>query len=168
MSTTLDQVTELVKSLLTAEDDVEAAEDELKRRKEFARVIREETLPGVMQELNLAEYKLDTGEKVKIAQEVYCSIPKDQKDAAFQWLEENDFGGLIKIDLTINYAKGEADKAAELCEELQEKGLCPSLEQTVHAQTLKAFLKEQIGKGANIPLDLFGARPVWVAKISTK
>ena len=47
-------------------------------------------------------------------------------------------------------------------------GFDPALDQGVHAQTLKAFLKEQLSKGANIPLELFGARPVWTAKITNK
>ena len=55
-----------------------------------------------------------------------------------------------------------------LSERLRAMGLQPSLDQSVHAQTLKAFLKEQLAMGTNIPLDLFGARPVWTAKLSNK
>jgi hypothetical protein len=29
----------------------------------------------------------------------------------------------------------------------------------VHAQTLKAFIKEQMAKGVDVPLELFGAYP---------
>lgn len=44
----------------------------------------------------------------------------------------------------------------------------PEMERGVHPQTLKAFLREQLSKPGEedeLPLDLFGARPVWVSKI---
>ena len=53
----------------------------------------------------------------------------------------------------------------ELMNYLQDGGLTVKFNESVHAQTMKAFLKEQIAKGSDIPLDLFGARPVWVATV---
>ena len=48
---------------------------------------------------------------------------------------------------------------------LRELGLQPEVKQDVHAQTLKAWLREQLEQGAEVDLELFGARPVWVAKV---
>jgi hypothetical protein len=140
----------------------------LKDAKEFARVLREETVPCAMQEMGLDELKLSTGQHISIRQEVYASIPVSCKDVAFRWLSDHGFGGLIKIAVTTQFAKGEQLNAIELTKTLQTMGLQPQLDQSVHPQTLKAFLKEQLAHGANIPLDIFGARPVWTAKISLK
>lgn len=153
---------------MDADASVEQAETNLKGIKERARVLREETIPSAMQELGLSELKLETGQKLSVKQDVYASIPSDGKVAAYDWLDVNGFGGLLKVEVVTNYSKGEKDLAAALYEELAGRGLQATIDQSVHAQTLKAFLREQIAAGTNIPLELFGARPIWVAKISSK
>lgn len=168
MTISLDQMAALARAMVDADASVEQAEASLKEAKERARILREETIPSAMQELGLEELKLDTGQKLSVKQDVYASIPSAQKDAAFQWLEDNGFGGLIKVEVAADFRKGEADQAAELFKELQQRGLQVGLDQSVHAQTLKAFLREQLAAGTNVPLDLFGARPVWTAKLSNK
>lgn len=155
----------LAAALVEADREVEAAEDVLKRKKEYARTLREETLPSAMQELGLADVKLDTGQRIVVKQEVYASVPADKKFEAYDWLEQHGFGGLIKTSVAVMFGKGEMEEAQSLMLTLQEDGLAPDLERSVHAQTLKAFLKEQLSTGAEIPLDLFGARPVWTASV---
>lgn len=166
--TTLDEVSALARALIDAECEVSKVEQKLKDAKEHARVLREETIPSVMQELGLESLTLDTGQKLKVAQDVYASIPTENKTRAYDWLGENGFGGLIKVNVEVQFSKGEQEKAIELYKKLAEEMPNVTCEQSVHAMTLKAFLKEQLAQGSNIPLDLFGARPVFVAKISTK
>lgn len=161
----MNELAALAAGLVEAERATEDAELALKRAKENERSLREEALPLAMQELGLCKVALDSGQTISIKQDVYASIPASGKDDAYEWIEDNGFGGLIKTIISVQYGKGELDKAQELLEELQEKGLNPDIKRDVHAQTLKAFLNEQIGKGAAVPLDLFGARPVFVAKV---
>jgi len=168
MSITLDEMAALARALVESDASVDAAEANLKEAKERARILREETIPSAMQELGLEELRLDTGEKLSVKQDVYASIPKGHEDAAYSWLEVKGFGGLIKVEVKTQYAKGESDDALELYSELTARGLQAQYTQNVHAQTLKAFLREQIAAGMNVPLDLFGARPVWVAKITKR
>lgn len=168
MSITLDQMTALARALVDADGYVKEMESNLQDAKERARVLREETIPSAMQELGLEEIKLETGQKLSVKQDVYASIPKDYKAAAYQWLEDHGFGGLIKTAVSVYYGKGELEEAQVLSEKLHDIGLSPELTQEIHAQTLKAFLREQISAGATIPLDLFGARPVWTAKLSNR
>ena len=165
MSITLDEMTALARALVDADSAVEEAETALKRTKEVARILREETIPSAMQELGIEKLALSTGQKITISQEVYASIPAASKDEAHRWLEANGFGGLIKVGVTTQYGKGERDEALQLFSELQGRGLSAKFDESVHAQTLKAFLREQISSGNNVPLELFGARPVWTAKI---
>lgn len=164
----LSEMADLARALLEADSAVLAAEEELKDRKERARLLREETIPSAMQEMGLEELKLETGQKISVKQDVYASIPAASKGQAYNWLNENGFGGLIKVQVSATFPKGEQDAALELHKQLQQQGLQPELDQSVHAQTLKAFLREQISAGTNVPLELFGARPVWTAKISSK
>ena len=164
----LEQMTSLARALLDAEEATEQADRALKDAKERERLLREETIPSAMQELGLEELKLNTGQKVSVKQDVYASIPKANKDSAFAWLTDNGFDGLIKVSVEVLFDRGELEQAAELYNKLGEDGQEVVFSQDVHSQTLKAFLREQISKGSNIPLDLFGARPVWTAKISNK
>lgn len=161
----LDDMAALARALLDAEEATKAAEENLKLVKEAERKLREETLPAALQELGVEKLKLDTGQTITVSQEVYCSIPKANKPRAFAWLVENNFGGLIKTQITVDFGKEEREKAAELYRELYDRNLQLSSKDDVHTQTLKAFIKEQLKKSEEFPLDLFGAQPVWTAKV---
>ena len=162
------ELTVLVQDLIAVDGEVKDVEQQLKDAKERARTLREVTIPNVMDELSLQDVTLTTGQKLTITQEVYASIPKANRPKAFKWLVDNGFGGLIKTIVKTIYGKGERKDAVNLAASLQKKGLDAVFEESIHAQTLKAFLKEQIEAGAKCPLDLFGARPVSVAKIKEK
>ena len=168
---TLQQMSELAAALVSADADVAAAEAELSRKKEVARRFREETIPCAMQELGLELLQLDTGEKINLKQEVFASLAENgNKEAAFDWLEEHDFGGIIKTHVMVEFGKGELKMAQKLQAQIIKKMKLPAtIRRDVHAQTLKAFLKEQLRDEKTskvLPLDLFGARPVTVAKIT--
>ena len=164
----LTEMKQLADALKEAEEATSKADAKLKEAKERERFIREETIPAAMQEMGLESITLDTGEKLTVKQEVYASIPSAGKPAAYAWLNDNGYGGLIKVAVELQFAKGEQDDAVQLTKELRERGLEVSAFEDVHSATLKAFLKEQISSGKNIPLDLFGARPIWQAKITKK
>ncbi len=164
---TLAEISALAKQLIAKDRSVEEAELALNTVKEEARFLREETLPMAMAELELKEFKLDTGEKIGVKQEVYASIPAANKPDAFSWLEEHGFGGLIKTEVGVSFGRGELDAALQLESQLLEQGLKPETTRDVHSQTLRAFLREQLEAGnAELPLELFGARPVWTAKVT--
>lgn len=161
----LDDMAELVRALLNSKMQVEEAEANLKILKENLRVLSEETIPSAMQELGLQSLVLETGQKIKISQDVYAAIPENGKPAAYNWLADNGFGGLIKTEVAVEFGKSERDKAVKFCARLLDQNMLPLMYESVHHSTLKAFLKEQIANGSNIPLELFGARPVWKAEI---
>lgn len=166
MAASLEQVVFLARALQDADRDVELVTNKLKELSEKARILREETIPNVLMELGIKEFKLDSGEKVTIKQDVYASMSSDNKPAAFRWLDEHSFGGLIKTGVVVDFSRAEIEKAKELYSQLVKQKLgSPSLKQEINAQTFKAFLREQIAKGTDLPLDLFGARPVWTTKI---
>lgn len=167
----LGEVGALARLLVEAERRVVNVDDELSKAKEHARRLREEALPGAMQELGVEELTLTDGSKITMGLEVYCSISSDNKPAAHAWLERNGFGGLIKTSISLPFGRSEEEQAdlRDFLEFLNSAGLTYEQEQGVHAQTLKAWLKEQLrgeeGSIKSLPLQLFGARPVTVAKV---
>jgi len=165
MTITLDEMAALAKALVDADREVEHGEQMLKGRKESARFLREETIPSAMQELGLESITLSTGQKLEVKQEVYASIPVANRGEAYQWLNEKGFGGLIKTDVSVPFGKNEEELAKKFVLQLSSMGYASTAKQNVHPSTLKAFIKEQLAKGNDIPLALFGARPVWTAKV---
>jgi len=163
---TLAEVSSLCSALTEQRRKVDEIEEELSTVKEFVRRLEEEDIPLAMQELGVDELKLVTGEKVSIKHDVYASLTSESKPAAYDWLEAHGFGGLIKTNVSVEFGKGQIEGAESLAEDLQSRGLPVSLGRDVHAQTLKAFLREQLANGSNIPLELFNARPISKAKIS--
>lgn len=165
MSTTLSQMSQLAQTLLDADVGIKDLEQKLKKAKERARDLREETIPAAMQELNLSTLGLLTGQVITIKRDVYASIPKDQQAAAYKWLEDNGFGDIIKSVVNVEFGRKELAEAQKLTESLTNNGMNAALKESIHGSTLKAFLREQIAAGTKVPLDKFGARPVWVATI---
>ena len=164
-SDALAQLSALSRALRDEELLGENLAEQVKASAARARALAEEDIPSLMTELQLTEIKLETGEKITVTPEVYAAIPAAQREAAFAWLEAHGFGGLIKTEVTIAFGKEQLDAAKKLAAHLAEDGFAPELERNVHASTLKAWLKEQLEKAVNIPLELFGARPVKLAKV---
>lgn len=165
MSHTVDDITAVCAALTQADLQVEYFENKLAEAKEYARLIREETGPAMMQELGIKSLKLDDGRGVSLKQEIYSQATKEEKPAIYRWLDSNGFGGIIKTAVQVNFVRGELEIAKEFMSDLQRSGNDCSLIQDVHPQTLKAFIREQLSNKAPIPLDLFKARPVWQLKV---
>lgn len=161
----LKEISALAEMMLDFEKEIEQRESALSLTKERYRIVKEETIPCAMQEIGLESITLTSGEKLTVQQEVYASIPVANRAEAYAWLDEHGFGGLIKTSIEAAFDRGEAERAAEVLASLQEQGVNAALTQGVHAQTLKAFIKEQLAAGSDIPLDLFGARPTMTTKI---
>ena len=162
----LDQLAILSKMLLDAGDKKEQAELRLKEAKENERRLREEAIPLLMFELELTMLKLNDGTTIETSKDIFASITQAKKDAAFKWLEENKFSGLIKTQVEINFPRGDHELAKKWHHFLKEsKKLDVDLQESVHPQTLKAFVKEQIQAGNSVPMDLFGVMVVDTTKV---
>lgn len=178
----LSEMTEAAQTLVAAEQATAEAEQALKDAKERERLLREETLPGMMAELGVEKMTLQDGNEITVKQEVYASIPEHRKTEAYKWVEDNGFGGIIKTVVAVPFGRGEMEQAINLLDELATMGITNgTIDRSIHAQTLKAFLKERLAEMQEIagsedpeddrkvvPLELFGARPVMSAKVKQK
>lgn len=168
MGYTLEQLTGLARALIEADIAAAIAEAAAKQAADYARTLREETLPNILLELQIDKVTLTTGNTLALKQDVYASITEAHKEEAFTWLAEHGLDGAIKTRVITSWGKGETKKALAFFTSLQKrkKPLDVEFEQNVHAQTLRALLREQIAIGTNIPMVTFGARAVFLAKIS--
>ena len=83
--------------------------------------------------------------------------PKDNMESAYKWLRDNGYGDLIKNEIAVPFGRGEDERANDLLKTLVNNGYEPNQKTVVHPQTLKAFVKEQLESGKELPLDLLGA-----------
>lgn len=152
----LKAVADLVRQQLVLERRIEDLEDELKRAQQSLAKISQDILPEALAEHGLSELKMEDGSKITVSQFIQAHISKEKQEEAFDWLREHDFDDLIKNVVSLEFGKGEDDHARDVMETLTNRGYWPQNKQSVHPSTLKAFVKEQVEKGAEIPSDLFG------------
>lgn len=124
-------------------------------------------IPSIMEQLGLEEFKLKDGSKVTVKQDIKCGITEERKPAAFAWLADNEYDGIIKTGIALAFGKGEIADAERAIEVLHEAGFgAAELDKSIHPSTLKSFVKERLEAGDNIPLDTFGVFDFKVAKIA--
>jgi hypothetical protein len=154
----LGKLSALANKQLEIERWIEAQQERLKLATDALRRVREVELPEALDEAGVSKFTLSDGSTVSVSPYYSASIPADRKAEAFQWLDRNGFGDLIKTEVVTRFGRGEIDQARELSRNLKDQGYEAENKDSVHAQTLKAFIREQIESGGvAVPLDLFGA-----------
>ena len=131
-------------------------ENLLALEKEGLRKIQEEELPESLLALGLKSFILSDGSKLDVKTFYRGNINKDNTEKAHLWLRDNNHADLIKNDVICSFGKGEDHGALQLMGKLSEMKVDYQNKKHVHASTLKAFVKEQVEAGKEIPLDLLG------------
>lgn len=152
----LKQISDLANRQVMLEQKVKELDDLLKQTKELHKQVSQVDIPEALAELGLSEFKLKDGTKLTVQQFYSASIPKDRVDEALAWLRVNDHGDLIKNTVAVDFGRGEDEVAKDLKDSLALKGLSYTDKTGVHPQTLRAFVREQVESGQNLPLDLLG------------
>ncbi len=148
-------VAALAEQQVMLEQTIDAAEEHLKDLKKDLRTLSMTTLPDALMELGLSGVPLADGTLIEMKAFVAASISKDNEAEAFTWLRDNDYGDLIKTITSIDTGKDE-DATSSLQELLASSNIDFSTKPSVHAGTLKAWVKEQTNAGVPIPQKLFG------------
>ena len=161
-------IAKLCNKLLDVQKEVTTLEDKLKKKKEEELKLSEQDIPNLMQKAGVAALKLTDGSSVEIKPYYGARIPTSRTDEAFNWLRENNYGDLIKNNVTLTFGRNEDNVAKTLVDELRQKGHNVKQAEKVEPMTLKAFVREQIEKGKNVPADLFGVYVATRTKITTK
>lgn len=149
-------VAELAMLQIRLEDDIERAEEGLKRLKSRLRNVAESLLPAAMTEAGVASVNLANGAVVKVKPFYSAHISEERSTAAFAWLRENGYSDLIKNQLAVEIRAGQDNVAGSIEHELQELGLGYTKKNSVHASTLRAWVKEMYEAGNPPPADVFG------------
>ena len=138
---------------LTAE--VTVAEESLADLKKELKDISEQKLPDAMRECNLSEIRLADGVKVSVQQFYSARIGKEKEDEAFAWLKNNGHEDIIKNVVSLQFGRGEDESADGILQSLTAQGYSPSNKRWVEPMTLKAFAREQVENGTDLPFETF-------------
>ncbi len=151
-------VTVLCKRMLTAAEEVAAIEDALKEAKKRHTGIMLE-VASAMDAANMKQFETADGKTIKLNRVTRAAIPKNEAQAAAaeKWLLENGHGDLIKYTVEAKLDRNQHNMVGGILATLKENyGVEAVSRASVHAQTLSAWVREQQGKGKELPEDLLG------------
>ena len=154
--------------LLETQKKMAAIDEQLKTLKATEATLSGQTIPNLMHKAGLSLIKLKDGSAVEVKPFYAARIPLSKVGEAFTWLRDNGHGDLIKNNVLITFRCQQDNEAKSLVAELREKGHNVKQAEKVESMTLKAFVREQIQDGKNVPADLFGVYVASKTKITTK
>lgn len=127
-------------------------------------------LPNIMEEAGMSELRLTSGKRIVIERDLSFTLNDTNRAACMTWLRDHNFDDIIKNTVTASFAKGEDEKALNVYRYLLSEGYDAIHKEDVHWQTMKAFLKEQIGKNTlgTEDKEIFKVYEFKLAKIKNK
>ncbi len=164
----LSELTDKVNKLDEIRVKMEKATDLLKLLGEAERHLSTEIIPELMDKLDLSKVALKNGQVVSCRPFYQGKIRSEHEEQAFDWLEQNGHGGVVKGNLTIPFAKGDKDKIVQIGKSIKQMhGIDVEINQSVHHSTMKALIREINESGKSMPgehFDVFIGRKTYISK----
>ena len=164
----INSLADFCKELKAYEDEIADLEEKIKYKKEKMDKISSEIIPNMLAEQGLSSLKLADGSAVEVKKVYNCTIRKDNIDSAYTWLRENGLGDIIKNEVSVQFGKGEDNKAQLLLDLAVSNGYEPQQKTKVEPMTLKALYRERVEAGLDMPSDSFSLFVKDQTKISRK
>lgn len=157
---------QLADEYVEAEKEVEEAEVFLETKKTYLRDIVEKKIPEAVEGMN-GDLKLSDGRTLSLKEEIRSSIAGEKRIPAIKWLNDNDYGHIVKREVIIEFGKDSEDLVEDFLEYLSNFGKPLVIKQndSVHHMTLNSWVKEQLREGVNLPKDTFGIFRQRTAKV---
>jgi hypothetical protein len=168
--TNLDILSEQCFKLLSIEKDIEDLENKIKKKKQEHDKISSEIIPDILAEQGITSLKLSDGSSIEIRKVFSCTIPKDanKREACYEWLRQNDLGDIVKNSVSVDFGKGEDNRAKDFFGSAVDQGFEPTQSTKVESSTLRALYRERVEAGLDMPSDLFHTFVKDQTKISRK
>jgi CRISPR/Cas system-associated protein Csm6 len=146
----------LAKRAKLLEKEIEEIESVVKERKEQLSKLLEDTIPAALSELGMKSFKMEDGSSIEVKPFYSATIKDANRAAAYEWLREHNFDDIIKNTVSVRFGRGEDELCDGLLNLLRENNYPVEQAQKIEPQTLKAFVREQIERGSELPMEMFG------------
>lgn len=174
------KLTRLGSELYELDVKIDDLEEQLSSSRERRRELTEKLLPDYMtsigqDRLGLAEHDVDVVLEDYYHANISADWEPERRVAGFDWLEKNDGGDLVKVLVTVAFPRGDLMRARALEQKIVEWGEesnspipTPEVTMSVAWNTLTAWVRDRISKGAALPLETLGATVGRVAKLKKR
>tara|TARA_Y100000310_G_scaffold326631_1_gene391807 strand:+ start:9056 stop:9610 length:555 start_codon:yes stop_codon:yes gene_type:complete len=152
----ISKISNLVKEQVALEDQIASLSEDLKARGAKLRELSEQHIPAAMLEAGVKNFTTDDGLEVDVREKMSASVSKKNKPKVVAWLREHGHGSLVKNLVSATFGRDEDEDAVRALNILTDSGFEARQDVDVNTTTLKAFVKEQLEAGEEIPLELFG------------
>jgi hypothetical protein len=152
---------------------VQTLEEELGYAKAEVRRLEQVELPAAFTEAGVEELRIPEGAKAARNLTVQGSLPDpdehpEEHRRALEWWAANGYGDTIRCVVASSFTVGDRDAALAVYELLrQDNRAVTSKSETVHPMTLKAIVRNRIGRGEPTPLELLGCTVIRRVKLTT-
>jgi len=150
----LGQITDLVAQLLKLQQQLVAANEVATKISNKIERLSGTDIPEAMKVIGLTMFKLSDGRVVELNEMDIGSYTKDNEQAVFSWLRKNNHGDMIKNALSVQIGKGKealVDKLKKVLGQKAYDGCVVEVKENIHASTFKAFVREQLAEGKQLP-----------------
>ena len=151
----LKTLTDKANKMVELEQLVEEKQASLKSTQKELKTLSEEDIPALLSEVGLSEITLTNGKKISTSAYYYGRITEHNQQEAFEWLQDNGHGDIIKNVVSVSFGRDEDVNAEKLLSNLQDNGYTTNGKKWVEPMTLKAFIREQVEGGNDLPLETF-------------
>jgi hypothetical protein len=139
----LEQLKIYVEDYKTLNSKIDKLIFDLEEQKESFNELTQETIPQFLSMYGLSEIKLDTGEKIKIKEDLSVTVAEENQTAFFNFLKKRKEEDIIKTNFA--FTRMSSDKLGKLITFLNEFDYDYELSKKVHPQTMKKYFKEILG-----------------------
>jgi len=182
--TDLAKVTQAADAMVKLDAEIEKWEALIKGATKRRRVLAQETLPALMDDVDVTSFQLKSGGAVAIKPFIRLSIPsksaiEQQKDPiekaalierqkkAFAFLRASKSGDLIKSTLVVEAGRGTTDKIKAVLAVVRQQKLSHRRDRAVPPPSLKKWAKERLEAGKKVDavaFALFHGREAQITK----
>jgi hypothetical protein len=147
----LEEVDDLVK-------EIELLEEKLKQRRAQLNALTHGAIVDKFTAARCKEYHTLSGMVYRVENFLSGSLPKNEekRKAALSWLTNNEASDLIKTELTVSLGRKEHNMVGEVKAALERVGVDYGEAQDVNHNTLKAFARERMKNGLEVPFEKLG------------
>lgn len=152
----LAQIAATAREIIAAKLAVEEATEALQMKQRALAHLEETVMPEFMNEAGQQKLTTSDGLIVEIKDVLRGQPTLEKQSEAFAWLRENGQGSIIKSEIKADLGKVDPDTVKKVSDAMKEAGAKPLTKEAVHYQTLHSVVRELLGRGDSVPLELLG------------